>query len=200
MSATMARQRGRVQSEQSNMRLAMNVAKMAKEGFSCATIQETQFLVKKPRAEVQEEKKGGVEFCAHRKVKAVVERHPAMLHQNQTAGCLPCQNGTAKNPQTQLRRQGTGAPPPDRHRQPTPEATQPPPETPPAPSGHSSRAQRPNLSICRPDMRIHTHLLAVLNSLRWMLLPRIASTIQISIQICWLMKEHPLVSTLSAVW
>jgi hypothetical protein len=33
-----------------------------------------------------------------------------------------------------------------------------------------------------------------------MYMPRIASTIQIVIQICWLMKEHPLASTLSTVW
>jgi len=34
MSATMARQKGRVQLEQSDMRLALNMAKMAKEGSS----------------------------------------------------------------------------------------------------------------------------------------------------------------------
>jgi hypothetical protein len=34
MSATMARQGGRVQLEQSDMRLALIMAKMAKEGFS----------------------------------------------------------------------------------------------------------------------------------------------------------------------
>ena len=33
MSATMARQRGRVQLEQSDKRLALNMAKMAKVGF-----------------------------------------------------------------------------------------------------------------------------------------------------------------------
>ena len=46
MSATMARQGGRVQLEQSDKRLALNVAKMAKEGFSRAAIEETQFLSK----------------------------------------------------------------------------------------------------------------------------------------------------------
>jgi len=35
MSATMARQGGRVQLEQSDMHLALNMAKMAKEGFVC---------------------------------------------------------------------------------------------------------------------------------------------------------------------
>jgi hypothetical protein len=35
-----------------------------------------------------------------------------MLRQNQTSGCLPCQNGTAKNLQTCWRCQVTGRPPP----------------------------------------------------------------------------------------
>ena len=52
MSATMARQGGRVQLEQSNMCLALNMAKMATGGFSHATIEETQYLIKKPCAEV----------------------------------------------------------------------------------------------------------------------------------------------------
>jgi len=121
----MARQVGRVQLEQSDMRLALNVAKMAKECFSRAAIEEKHFLIKYPCAKFREEKKRGVEFPGYEKVKAAMERHPAMLRQNQTAGCLPCQNGTPKNPQTRWRRKGTGAPPPNRHRQPTPEATPP---------------------------------------------------------------------------
>jgi len=52
MSATMAKQGGRVQQEQSDMCLALNMAKMAKGGFSHTAIEETQFLIKKPRAEV----------------------------------------------------------------------------------------------------------------------------------------------------
>ena len=123
MSATMARQGGRVQLEQSDMRLALNMAKMAKGGFSRAAVEETQYLIKKPLAEVREEKKRGVEFPGHNKVKAAIARHPAMLRQNQTPGCLPCQNGTAKNPQTRWRRKGTGAPPPNRRRQQNPEPT-----------------------------------------------------------------------------
>jgi len=42
MSATMARQGGWVQLEQSDMRLALNMAKMAKGGFSRTAIEETQ--------------------------------------------------------------------------------------------------------------------------------------------------------------
>ena len=45
MSATMARQGGRVQLEQSDMHLALNMGRMAKEGFSCAAIDETQYLI-----------------------------------------------------------------------------------------------------------------------------------------------------------
>ena len=52
MSATMARQGGHVQLEQSDMRLALNMVKMAKGGFSRAAIEETQYLIKKPCAEV----------------------------------------------------------------------------------------------------------------------------------------------------
>src|SRR5882757_4333957 len=77
MSATMARQGGRVQLEQSDMHLVLNMAKMAKEGFSRAAIEETKYLIKKPRAKVREEKKRGVEFPGHKKVKAAIQRHPA---------------------------------------------------------------------------------------------------------------------------
>jgi hypothetical protein len=149
MSATMARQGGHVQLEQSDMRLALNMANMAKDGFLRAAVEETQYLINKPRAEVREEKKRGVEFPGHNKVKAAIARHQAMLRQNQTPGCLPCQNGTAKNPQTCWRRQGTGAPPPNRRRQqkpeptpePTPGPTPPQPGTPLASTGNTSGDQ-----------------------------------------------------------
>jgi hypothetical protein len=52
MSATMARQGGRVQLEQSDMRLALNMVKMAKVGFSHAAIEETKYLIKQPCAKV----------------------------------------------------------------------------------------------------------------------------------------------------
>jgi hypothetical protein len=48
----MARQGGRVQLEQSDMRLAWNMPKMAKKRFLRAAIEETKYLIKKPRAEV----------------------------------------------------------------------------------------------------------------------------------------------------
>jgi hypothetical protein len=96
----MARKAGRVQLEQSDMRLALNMAKMAKGKISRAAIEETQQLINKPRAKVRQEKMRGVEFPGRNKVKAAIERHPAMVRENQTDGCLPCQNGTAKNPET----------------------------------------------------------------------------------------------------
>jgi len=52
MSATMARQGGRVQLEQSDMRLALNMTKMANGGFSSAAIEEMQFLIKELQEEV----------------------------------------------------------------------------------------------------------------------------------------------------
>jgi len=73
MSATMARQGGRVQLEQSDMRPALNLAKMAKGGFSRAAIEETQQLIKELGAEVREEKNPGVEFPGNHKVKAAIQ-------------------------------------------------------------------------------------------------------------------------------
>jgi len=77
---------------------------MANEGFSSGAIQEMQQLIKKFRAEVREAKKLGVEFPGHNKVSAAIKRHPVMAREDQTDDCLPCQNGTAKNPQTRWRR------------------------------------------------------------------------------------------------
>ena len=64
-----------------------------------------------------------------------------MLNHNQTSDCLPCQNATAKNPQTRWKRKGTGAPTPTRRRVRTPELTAPPPGTPPAPTCNTSEAK-----------------------------------------------------------
>jgi len=77
MSATMARQGGRVQLEQSDMRLGLSMAKMAKGGYLLAATKETQQPFKNPRANVREEKTRGVEFPGHEKVKAAIQRHPA---------------------------------------------------------------------------------------------------------------------------
>jgi hypothetical protein len=60
MSATIAKKGGRVQLEQSDMCLGLNMAKIAKEGFTGAKIEETKYLIKKPRAEVREESYRGI--------------------------------------------------------------------------------------------------------------------------------------------
>jgi hypothetical protein len=138
MSATMARQGGQVQLEQSNTRLALNMAKMAKEGFSRAAIVESKYLIRKPRAKVRKAKKWAVEFPGHKKVKASIQRHSAILRQNQISSCLPCQNGTPENLETSWRCKGTGAPPPAQRREQIPEPTAPPPGTPPAPTSNTS--------------------------------------------------------------
>jgi hypothetical protein len=143
----MARQGGRVKLEQSDMYLALNMAKMAKDGFSRAAIKEMKYLITKPPAEVREEKKRGVEFPRHTNVKTAIPRHPAMLHQNQTSGCLYCQHGDAKNPQTCWSPKGTGAPPPARRRVRTPGPTAPPPSLPPAPTGNTSGSQPSEIVI-----------------------------------------------------
>jgi len=72
MSATMARQGGRVHLEQFDMRLALSMAKMAQGGFSRAAIEETQFLIFKPQVEVREDTKQGVEFPGYKNMKAAM--------------------------------------------------------------------------------------------------------------------------------
>jgi len=54
--------------------------------------------------------------------------------------------------------------------------------------------------LCHPDMCIYILLFPALDSSILMRMPRIASAIQIWIQICWLRKEHPMISTQSAAW
>jgi len=101
----------------------------------------------------------GDESPGHENVKAAMERHPAMLWENQTAGCLPCQNGTAQNPQTRWRRKDTGAPPPERLRQPTPELTPHPPEEPAVPSSDNEAAHLSEIEGVPPGyVYIHTPL------------------------------------------
>ena len=51
MSATMARQEGHVQLEQSDMCLAFIIARMAKGGFPCAAMEEMQCLIKERRGQ-----------------------------------------------------------------------------------------------------------------------------------------------------
>ena len=106
---------------------ALNKAKLAKGGFLDTAMEEMQQLIKKSCAKVREEKKRGVEFPGDQKVKAEIERDPAMIYKNHMDGCLPWPNRTAKNPQTSWKRKETGAPLPD--------PAAPPPGTPPTPPG-----------------------------------------------------------------
>jgi len=84
MSANMVRQGGRVQLEQSDMCLAVSMPTIANGRFSHATTDEKGQLIEKPRAEVREEKKRGVEVPGQQKVKDAIERHPAMVYINHT--------------------------------------------------------------------------------------------------------------------
>jgi hypothetical protein len=84
MSVIIAGQGGRVQLEQSDMPLVLKMAKMAKGGISCVTVEETQYLIKKPRVEDQEQKTWGVELPRNDELKAARVRHPAMRRQNPT--------------------------------------------------------------------------------------------------------------------
>jgi hypothetical protein len=113
------------------MRFALNLGKMEKGGFSRATIDDTHQVFKNPRADVREEKKRQVEFPGHKKVMAVIERHPAIIRENQKDSCRLFQIGTAKNLQSRWRRKSMGAPPP----RPTP----PGPPTQPSPPGDSDQ-------------------------------------------------------------
>jgi len=206
MSATMAIQGGWVQLELSKMHMALNMAIMAKGEFLRAAIEEMQYLIKKPWVKVPEEKKRVVEFPVHLKVNAAIDRHPALLCQNHINWFLPCKCDTRKNPEMPCRCKETDAPQLDRPRQPTPEPTPPPHGmppwlgTPPTPSCNNSGAHCSKSTICWPDMRIHNCSFPTLNFLLLRRIPRIASTIQILIQIFAQMKDHPPVSPLSAVW
>ena len=133
------------------MYLALNVAKMAKEGFSRTAIGETHQLTQKPCAIVREEKQVVVEFSGHRMVKAAIERHPAMICENQTDSCLPCQNSTAKHPQSRWRLKGMGSPPL--------RIAPPRPKMPPPSPGHGERNQRTDIQSVPPGyVYIHTTL------------------------------------------
>jgi len=159
MSATMARQGGRVQLEECDMCMALNKAKMARGGFLRAAMEDTQFLIKIPWVEVLLEKKRVVEIGGPKNGKAAMEIHPAMLRENQADGWLPCQDGTAQNPQTRWRGEGTGAPAPERLWRPTPEPAPHPPETPPVPPGNNEAAHLSEIEGVPPGyVYIHTPL------------------------------------------
>jgi len=125
-------------------------------------------LITNPRSEVYEGNKQGVEFPVHGKVKAAIERHPAMLHEIHMEGCLQYNNHAAQNLQTHWWWEGMGAPPADRYRQQTPEPSPSRPAKPFASHGDNVEAQSslidnlppgyayslaylPNASLCTLD-------------------------------------------------
>jgi len=137
----MTRQWGQVQLEQSDMRLALNSAKLATGGFLHAAEEKMQHVIRKPWAHVRKQKKWGVESPGHNNVKSAMVKHPAMLRENLPEGYLPGQNATALNQQTCWRHKLTGAPPPDQLRQPTPQPTPRPPRMPSLPPSNNEDAR-----------------------------------------------------------
>jgi hypothetical protein len=164
----MARQGGRVQLEQSNMHLALNMAKMATGGFSHAAMEETQQLIQKPCAKVREQNKWGVEFPGHNKLKPAIQRHQAIVHENKMDGCLSCQNGTTNYRQISWRLKGNGTPPRGR--------VPPWPGTASGPSDDDESAEREGVSPAY--VYIHTPVPCA------QFLPSIACAIKILFQMC----------------
>jgi len=72
MSATMARKGSREQLKQFNILQPWNMVKMAKGGFSRNALEETQYLITEPGAEVPEEMTRGVEDPEHIKRQAAI--------------------------------------------------------------------------------------------------------------------------------
>jgi len=163
---------------------------MAIWGLSRSAIEGIRYLMKSPIAEVRNKMEQGVGVAGHTKVKAERDRLPAMVSKNRINGCLPYHMaiqsigryaGGAMEwvhlPQTlrHLRLQC------HLHHRVT-----------------IRELKVPESTVCHPDICIYLLLFPMLNLLILMHIPRISSAIKIIFQICWLMKEHPLVSTLSA--
>jgi len=190
MSANMARQRGRVQLEHSDLCLPMNMAKMEKGGISRAAIDDIQCVIKIPVAEVREEKIGGVAFHGQNTVKVAIAKHLAMLRQHHMDGCLPCQMA----PQKIGRQPGDAKEQVHLHQTDTDSQLQSRPhlclewhlfmEHHPRHQVAIPGLKFPKSSICWPDMCIHILLNPALKMLLLIQMPRIASTIQVWIQIC----------------
>jgi len=156
LSASMAMQGCRVQLEHSDIRQALIMANRAKAGNSRAAIDKTQLPIEKHWAKVQEEKMRGVEYPGHRKVKPVMDRHPAILCETDKNRCHPHQNGVALNPQTCSMCKVQCAPPPDWCIQPTHGPMPPPPGMPPAPLGHNEGAQCSQMDTLPPGY-VYSH-------------------------------------------
>jgi len=129
----MARQGVWVQLEQSDMHLASNMAITANEGYSHTALEQYQLVIMKCHTKVWEERIQGAQLAVDRMVTGVIERHPAMVCENQTDGCLPCHIATPRNPQTWWRCKVTSASQPDWCRILIQEPTAPASGMPPAP-------------------------------------------------------------------
>jgi hypothetical protein len=101
-----------VQLEQFDIHLALNMAKMPRGGYLHAAIEEMQKQNMKTHAKVDTVKKWGVVILVYTKVKTAIERHPAMVRENQIHSYLPCQSDTAIIPRPCGRCKSTHAPAP----------------------------------------------------------------------------------------
>jgi len=159
MSAAIARHGDWVQLEQSNMHLALKIPKMATGGFSCTTMEETQYSLPKPHTEVWEVTKLGVNICVCRNINATMRKHLTTVWELQMDRCLLQPNGTANHPQTPWRCIGADIPPPDWLRQPTLEPMLLPAETPPTRLSDNEHNHASQIHGVPPrDVYIHTPL------------------------------------------
>jgi len=138
MAATKARQGGRVQLEQSKMCLTLNLAKMAKAGFTVAAMDKTQFVRKTPCTKVLEAKTPSDKYPGHIKVKSMIARHLAIHLQHHMARYLLSKNVTATIPQARWRWITTDPPPSDQRRQRTAVPMPPLHGTAPVPTGNNA--------------------------------------------------------------
>ena len=98
--ADLARQAGRVTIEQTDMRLVRNHQRKNIEGLTPENLNEIVKIIRKPRAETRAEKALGLRFEGERSVKYSQDPHPANVVANEPPGCLICQDGIARNPET----------------------------------------------------------------------------------------------------
>ena len=104
--ADLAWQASRVTIEQTDMRLVRNHQRKNKQGLMDENVREIFKIIKKPRAEQRAEKAWGLRFEGEKKVKHSQDPHPANVVENQPPGCLECQDGIARNPETRWSRGG----------------------------------------------------------------------------------------------
>jgi hypothetical protein len=117
---------------------------------------EMQHLIKKPRANAQNQWKGGVELLVHRNVKAAIERHVARIHQIHADGAVCSNYRTAKRLLIQWRFKSTGAPSPAMQRHLSPEPTSPQPGTATVPPCDHQGGEQSHIQNLQPGY-VHSH-------------------------------------------